>query len=750
MSLLPDESLVRDREASLSAKESRSADERIRDLLSRMTLEEKVAQLHQGSVGDTNPNNLVERTQNFLPTYGSFIVGGPNTLAIRNAIQRRAIEESRLGIPAIFAADVIHGWRAITPIPLAQACSWNPTLVRQAAAMAAEEARAQGVDWTFAPMIDHCVDARWGRIAETFGESPYASGVFAVAAVQGFQGERLDSPTSVAACLKHFVGYGASEGGRDYSSTEISEQNLWERHLPPFAAGVQAGARTVMSAFNDLNGVPASANRFMLKTVLRERWQFQGVVVSDWNAVLQLIQQGYVATEAEAARTAFDAGVDVDMADALFVRHLEVKEVRDRSAERAIDEAVGRVLRLKFELGLFERPFTEPSRLTDAPPNVEQLALAERIAVESIVLLKNDGVLPLYDGGRDDRARQVAQSQGEVTPPTFRTDQRRIALIGPLAENRTALLGSWAQQGRADETPTIAEVFAQRLPEKFRLYVERGCSVDGAEPADFSAACSLARSSDIVVLCLGEEARMSGENASRSTLRFAGKQEELALAILGTGQPVVVVVVSGRPLDLHAIEPKAAAIVAAWQGGTRAAAALFEVLFGKYCPSGRLAVTWPRTTGQIPISHLSRPRARRGDEGAYQDISTTPLYEFGYGLSYTTFEYSTIRLSQARIGYDETLVAEVTVSNVGSCDGAETVFWFIRDPAASITRPLRELKYFEKIQIPFNAERVVRFEINPRRDLSFPNGQGEQVLEPGTILLFAGSRSVQFEVIAST
>jgi beta-glucosidase len=694
---------------------------RIADLLSRMTLEEKVHQLHQGSVGDTNPNNLGARTADFRPTYGSYIVGGPSVIEIRELIQRQAMNESRLGIPAIFGADVIHGWRAITPIPLAQACTWNPELIRRGAAMAAAEARAQGVDWTFAPMVDHCVDPRWGRIAETFGESPYASGVFAAASVLGYQGERLGEPESIASCLKHYVGYGASEGGRDYSYTEVAPQTLWERHLPAFEAGVRAGARTVMSAFNDLNGIPTSANRFTLTDVLRERWGFDGLVVSDWNAVLQLIQQGFAADETEAVEKAILAGVDLDMADGLYVKHLAALVESGRVPMDAVDEAVRRVLRVKFELGLFELPFARRSELTNAAPNSTQLELAEEIAAQSMVLLKNDGVLPLRN-------------------------TRRIALIGPLARHSHALLGSWAQQGRSEETPSIHDALVERMPAGVTLRFEPGCNIHDTTTDGFAAAAALARESDVVVLCLGEEAWMSGENASRSTLRLPGRQEDLALQIAAIGKPVVLIIVSGRPVELQAVADEMDAIVAAWQGGSRAGAALADLLLGRRNFSGKLAVTWPRTTGQIPLYHHMRPRARLGEEGAYRDLPTTPLFDFGHGLSYTRFEYSPIRLDRSSVTSADRVVAEVTVTNCGERSGEEAVLWFIRDPAASITRPLKQLKHFEKAALAPRESRVFRFEIQPQRDLTFPDAEGRLVLEAGEILLLVGSETQRFHV----
>ena len=701
-------------------------EQRITDLLGRMTLAEKIDQLHQCGIGDTNPNNLAQRGDQFQPTYGSFIIAGPwqTILATRNALQKRAVTESRLGIPALFASDVIHGYRTITPIPLAQACSWNPELVRQGCALAAAEAKAHGIDWNFAPMVDHCVDPRWGRIAETFGESPYAAAIFAVASVRGFQGDHFGGPNSIAACLKHYVGYGASEGGRDYSSTEVSAQTLWDMHLPPFEAGVRAGARTVMSAFNDLNGLPTSANRHTLTELLRERWGLTGPVVSDWASVAQLINQGFAADGAEAAAKAINAGVDIDMADNLYREHLPALVLAGRGSLATIDEAVRRTLRLKFELGLFEQPYTAASALT-APTRLDpaNLALTEELAARSLVLLKNPGVLP------------VAGST------------KRIALLGPVANHAAPLLGSWAQLGDPAETQTIAAAFKERLPAGVELLVEPGCSIGGDAKDDLTPALAAAHRSDLVILCAGEEQWMSGENASRTTLRLAGRQEELIEAVLATGKPVVLVLVSGRPIELHAFEPRLAAIVAAWSGGSRAAAAIADTLLGQRNPSGRLAVTWPRSTGQIPLYHNMRPRARTGEDGVYKDFPTTPLYEFGHGLGYTTFRYSPIKLSASEVREGGKLTAEVTVTNTGAREGVETVFWFIRDPAASITRPLKELKSFAQASLAPGASRVFRFEIDPRRDLSFPDADGRRVLEPGEIILMAGDQRTSFHLV---
>lgn len=698
--------------------------ERVSDLLGRMTLGEKLDQLHQCGVGDTNPNNLAQRLDQFQPTYGSYIVGGPwrTLLETRNVLQQRAVEESRLGIPALFGADVIHGYRTIAPIPLAQACSWNPELVRRLCAMAGAEARAHGIDWTFAPMVDHCVDARWGRIAETFGESPHASSVFAVASIQGYQ-ENPAAP--IAACLKHYVGYGASEGGRDYVSTDISWQKLWEMHLPPFEAGVRAGAYTVMSAFNDLSGIPTSAHPYTLTEILRQRWHFAGPVVSDWASVAQLIHQGFAAHGAEAAQKALNAGVDIDMADGLFREHIKQLIERGLVSLQRVDEATGRVLWLKFKLGLFERPYTKANALTaPSTPPPENLRLTEEAAARSLVLLKNNGALPLA------------------------ANVKRIALLGPVADRGGPLLGSWAQQGDPAETETLAAALRSRLGSDVTLIVAPGCGIDDYDPSGIEQAQEATHAADLIIVCLGEDQHMNGENASRSTLRPAGRQTQVLDVALATNKPVILVLVAGRPLEIDAVEHQLAAVVAAWCGGSRGAAAIADALLGRLNPSGRLAVTWPRTAGQIPLYHNMRPKARLADEGNYRDSLTTPLYEFGHGLSYTTFQMGPIQLSATTLSPRERLIAEVAVTNTGPRDGIETVLWFIRDVAAGITRPLKELKHFEQALIGAGQTLAFRFVIEPKRDLTFPDDSGRPQLEPGEFILFAGGERVSFHLTA--
>ena len=500
-----------------------------------MTLEEKIEQLDQRLSGDTNPNNVQRNETGLPPPCGSYLFN-QGTLATCEAAcsTRRAVEKSRLGIPAIFGADVIHGYYTIFPIPLGSACSWNPDLLRETCHQAAIEAKGNGVDWTFAPMIDIALDPRWGRIAEGFGESPYAVSAYCRASVHGFQGDDLAARDSIAACLKHYVGYGASEGGRDYSYSDISAQRLWELYLPPYEAGVRAGACTVMSAFNDLNGVPASANRYTLTEILRERWGFKGFVVSDWFAVEQLITQGFAADEAEAVQKAIDAGVDMDMTDGLYRKHLKGLVESGRVSQQTVDVAVRRVLRVKFGLGLFEHPYREEPPANQPSKRAAALKVAEELAAESLVLLKNErGALP-----------DLRQSRG-AADCSHRAAGRRCG-------HTTGHLDSERLGHRCQEHCRGAEEKAALGPEPERLdfHIARGCEIDGESREGFDEAVRLAHASDLIVLCLGEAATMSAENASRSSINLPGVQEDLALAVAAAGKPVVLVLSAGRPIAL--------------------------------------------------------------------------------------------------------------------------------------------------------------------------------------------------------
>lgn len=696
---------------------------RVEDLLGRMTLEEKVMQVTQWSYGkNMNVNNVETEMKAVSPMIGSLLYRSTSPV-FYNQIQRKAMEESRLGIPILCGFDVIHGYRTIFPIPLAQACSWNETLAGESCRVAARESRLSGVHWTFSPMVDVARDARWGRVSEGYGEDPYLNGAMGVAAVRGYQGDDLAAGDAVAACLKHFVGYAYSEGGRDYHYTEISAQTLWDTALPPFEMGVKAGAATVMSAFNDISGVPASANRYTMTDILRGKWGFDGFVVSDWDAVKQLIPQGVAADRAEACAKAITAGLDMDMVDDVYRENLAALVENGTVPGQVLDEAVRRILRVKFRMGLFENPYIEELPDSERYLSTEARAAARELAAESMVLLKNErGTLPVG---------------GEV---------KRIALLGPLADNREDLMGSWWGQGEAGDVVTIREGLEAEFAGKARIEWVKGCDFEGDDRSQFAVARAAARAADLVVLCMGEKRGWSGENASRASLALPAIQQEFVCEMARTGKPVVVLLSSGRPVDVRGFEPEADALVEIWQPGTEGGNAVAQLLSGKVNPSGRLAITFPLCAEQQPVYYNQR-QAARPRSGRYQNLPHEPMYPFGYGLSYTTYEYGPVELDRQTVRRGERLTARVEVANSGSADGKETVMWFISDPVASISRPVRELKHFEKQFIPAGESRVFRFEIDPERDLSFPDATGGRLLENGTFYLHVNGQKVKFELI---
>lgn len=702
---------------------SAAVERRVEDLLSRMTLEEKVMQVTQWSYGkNMNVNNVEKEIKAVSPMIGSLLYRSTSA-AFYNQVQRKAMEESRLGIPILCGFDVIHGYRTIFPVPLGQACAWNVEKTEESCRIAARESRMSGVHWTFSPMLDVARDARWGRVSESYGEDPYLNGVMGAAAVRGYQGDDLSRSDAMAACLKHFVGYAYSEGGRDYHYTEISAQTLWDTALPPFEMGVKAGAATVMSAFNDISGIPASANRYTMTDILRGKWKFDGFVVSDWNAVDQLKAQGVAANDAEACLKALTAGLDMDMVDDVYRRSLPALIADGTLSEETLDQAVRRILRLKFRMGLFEHPYIE-----ELPDSVRYLrpearALARELAAESMVLLKNDGeLLPV---------------RGEV---------KRIALLGPMSDNRVDLMGSWWGQGEADDVVTILEGLQAEFAGKAEIVCCKGCDFDGNDRSQFAQARALAQSADLVVLCMGERQNWSGENASRASLALPDIQEEFIREMARTGRPVVVLLSSGRPIDVRGYESEVDAMMAIWQPGTEGGNAVAQLLSGKVNPSGRLAITFPLCAEQQPVYYNQR-QAARPYAGRYQNLPDAPMYPFGYGLSYTKFSYGEPRLDRTSLHRGERLVAEIEVSNEGPYDGKETVLWYVSDPVADISRPIRELKHFEKQFIATGESRLFRFEIDPERDLSYPDAQGNRHLENGTYVLEVNGQRIAFELI---
>ena len=697
-------------------------EKRVDDLLSRMTLEEKVMQLNQYTLGrNNNVNNVGEEVKKVPAEIGSLIYFETNP-ELRNNMQKKAMEESRLGIPIIFGYDAIHGFRTVYPISLAQACSWNPDLVEQACAVSAQEARMSGVDWTFSPMIDVARDPRWGRVAEGYGEDPYANGVFGAASVRGYQGDNMSAENRVAACLKHYVGYGASEAGRDYVYTEISKQTLWDTYLLPYEMGVKAGAVTLMSSFNDISGVPGSANPYTMTEILKNRWRHDGFIVSDWGAIEQLKNQGLAATKKEAAWHAFTAGLEMDMMSHAYDRHLQELVEEGKVSMAQVDEAVRRVLLLKFRLGLFERPYTPVTTEKERFLRPQSMDIAARLAAESMVLLKNENnVLPL-------------------------TDKKKIAVIGPMAKNGWDLLGSWRGHGKDTDVAMLYDGLAAEFAGKAELRYALGCNTQGENREGFAEALEAARWSDVVVLCLGEMMTWSGENASRSSIALPQMQEELAKELKKAGKPVVLVLVNGRPLELNRLEPVSDAILEIWQPGVNGALPMAGILSGRINPSGKLAMTFPYSTGQIPI-YYNRRKSGRGHQGFYKDITSDPLYPFGHGLSYTEFKYGTVTPSATKVKRGEKLSAEVTVTNIGARDGAETVHWFISDPYCSITRPVKELKHFEKQLIKAGETKTFRFDVDLERDFGFVNEDGKRFLETGEYNIHVLGQTVKIELI---
>lgn len=717
---------------SLSSKDKKSIplykdakapiEKRIDDLISRMTLEEKILQLNQYTLGrNNNVNNVGEEVKKVSSEIGSLIYFDINP-ELRNSMQKKAMEESRLGIPIIFGYDAIHGFRTIYPISLGQACSWNPGLVEQACAVSAQEARMSGVDWTFSPMIDVARDPRWGRVAEGYGEDPYTNGVFAAASVRGYQGDDMSAENRMAACLKHYVGYGASEAGRDYVYTEISAQTLWDTYLLPYEMGVKAGAVTLMSSFNDISGVPGSANPYIMTEILKKRWKHDGFIVSDWGAVEQLKNQGLAATKKDAARYAFNAGLEMDMMSHAYDRHLKELVEEGKVTMAQVDESVRRVLRVKFRLGLFERPYTPVTNEKDRFFRPQSMAVAAQLAAESMVLLKNDNqILPL-------------------------TNKKKIAVVGPMAKNGWDLLGSWCGHGKDTDVEMLYDGLTAEFGGDAELRYAMGCKPQGNDRSGFAGALDVARWSDVVIVCLGEMLTWSGENASRSTIALPQIQEELVKELKEAGKPIILVLSNGRPLELNRMEPLCDAILEIWQPGINGARSMAGILSGRINPSGKLAMTFPYSTGQIPI-YYNRRKSGRGHQGFYKDITSDPLYPFGHGLSYTEFKYGTVTPSATKVKRGDKLSAEVTVTNTGARDGAETVHWFISDPYCSITRPVKELKHFEKQLIKAGETKTFRFDIDLERDFGFVNEDGKRFLEAGEYHILVQGQTVKIELI---
>jgi beta-glucosidase len=687
-------------------------EKRVESLIGQMTLEEKIGQMYMGHVQATDAEQLAGQG-----SVGSF-VGVMAPASKIDKLQKAAVEKSRLGIPLLFGCDVVHGYSTIFPIPLAEASTWNPDLIKDCAAIAAKEAASQGIRWTMSPMVDIARDPRWGRIAEGAGEDPFLGMAMAKALVEGYQGPQLSPSSGMVACVKHFVGYGAAEGGRDYDTTEISERTLREVYLPPFKAAVDAGAGTIMSAFNDLNGIPTSADAFTIQGVLRGEWGFQGVVRADANAVAELVNHGIAADGADAALKAVPAGLD--MAFMPYHNHLAELVRAGKVPLPLVDEAVRRVLRIKFEMGLFEHPYVDQDKAKTAFLLPDYLKSARETARQSIVLLKNhDDLLPLNK------------------------EVKTIAVIGPLADSKGDVLGCWHAQGKPRSAVTLLDGIKAKVSTVTKILYAEGCGITNGASNDFSNALAIARQADVIMLAVGESADMSGEASSRSSLDIPGEQEELVREVSQLGKPMVEVLMNGRPLSIGWDAENVPAILETWYLGTEAGDAIADVLFGDYNPSGKLPVTFPRTVGQIPMyynhKNSGRPASAIRFTAKYQDLPWTPLYPFGFGLSYTTFEFSGLTVQADATTQDQFQVT-VNVRNTGKRDGTETAQLYIRQKCASVTRPIKQLEGFVKVALAPGETKAVNFVLTPF-DLSFYDAKMQRVVEAGPLEIMVGDNS---------
>jgi len=703
----------------------REIDRRVEALLREMTIEEKLGQLTQqwgGESQDVNPGAKTQALEDILGVVRAGISGsflGAYGAEYTNRIQKVAVEESKHHIPMLIGNDVIHGFRTIFPVPLGEAATWDVSLVEKAERVAAIEARAAGTHWTFAPMVDVCRDARWGRIVETSGEDPFFSSQMAAARVRGFQGRGLDRQDAILSCAKHYVAYGAAEGGRDYNTVDLSEYALRETHLPSFAAAVMAGTGSVMSAFNEINGVPASANDMTLRRILRDELGFGGFVVSDWSSITEMISHGYAADPADAAAKSLAAGVDMDMCSFSYRDTLRQSVESGRIPVRFVDESVARILRAKFLLGLFDNPYADPELEKRVTLCSEHRSLARQVAARSMVLLKNDnGILPLDDG----------------------IDS--IAVIGPLAKNQHDPLGTWSLNGRDEDVVSVYDGLRRRVGDAVELHYAQGADFLSSSDTFRQAAVDAAKKSKVALLFVGESEGMNGEAHCRAHIDLPPAQVELVKAVHATGTPTIVILMTGRPVTIPWVSENVPAIVAAWHPGVECGNAIADVLFGDVNPAARLPVTWPRDVGQIPLyyNHTMTGRPAAQDNrytSKYIDMPWTPQYPFGFGLSYTTFSYANLTIEGAADAPEKAIGVFVDVTNTGTRDGDKVVQLYVRDLVASRTRPVRELKGFQRVSIAKGRTRRVSFELT-RDQLSFHNTEMKRVVEAGRFQVFVG------------
>jgi len=700
----------------------------VNDLLKRMTLEEKIGQMNQvgGTFANTGPiNPLSDQGKEMREGKIGSVLNLAGVDGIKK-IQQIAVEQTRLHIPLIFGLDVIHGMKTIFPIPLGEAASWDLSAMERSARIAAIEASAMGVNWTFAPMVDIARDARWGRIAEGAGEDAYLGVQIAKVRVKGFQGDDLSKNNTIAACAKHYAAYGAAIAGRDYNAVDMSEITLRDVYLPPFKAAFDAGAATFMSSFNTLNGVPATANAFLLRKILKGEWNFNGFVVSDAGAVGELIPHGLAADGVEAARLAANAGLDMDMGSNLFLQNLPGLVRRGIVLEKVIDEAVRRILTVKYELGLFDDPYRycDTNREKTELLTPDHLAAARDMARKSIVLLKNENsLLPL------------------------KKNIGTLAVIGAMANNQNDMIGCWGGGGEAKDVVSILQGIKSVVSPETKVLYAKGCEIDAKTPEDFTAALDVAKQADVVVVTIGESGGMSGEAHSRANINIPGNQEALLKEIVKLGKPVVVLLTNGRPLTIPWVAENVSSIIETWFLGTQAGNAVADVLFGDYNPSGKLPVSFPQVLGQVPFCYselnTGRPLAEHPADffrSRYNDVSNDALFPFGFGLSYTTFEYSNLRLSQGFLTKDGKLQVCVDVRNAGSRSGEEVVQLYIRDYYASVCQPVRLLKGFKKLAIEPGQTQTVTF-ILAADDLKYHNSKMEWMVESGKFGVFVGGSS---------
>ena len=722
----------------LAFAQKKNIDQRVDSVLKLMTLDEKIGQMNQynGDFAATGPITKDGDKQNQIR---KGMIG--SMLNIMGVDHTRTLQEiamqSRLKIPLLFGQDVIHGYRTIFPLPLAEAASWDLPAIEQSARIAATEASAAGIHWTFAPMVDIARDPRWGRVMEGAGEDTYLGSQIAAARVKGFQGKGLGNTDAVMACAKHFAAYGAAIGGRDYNSVDMSLRQLWETYLPPFEAAANAGAATFMNSFNDLNGIPATGNAYLQREVLKGKWNFKGFVVSDWGSVGEMINHGFVKDNYEAAWKAANAGSDMDMESRAYIQNLAKLVKEGKVKMTVIDDAVRRILRKKFEMGLFDDPFKfcNEEREKAEWNNPKHMEFAREMARKSIVLLKNENqILPI------------------------KKDSKTIALIGPFVKAKSDNLGFWSYDWPDDSTRIVSlwQGVESKIGSSAKMLYAAGCSITDTSHTGFAEAIETAKQADVVVLTVGEARDMTGEAKSRSSIQLPGVQEELIKAIVATGKPVVVLISAGRPLVFNWTADHAPAIVYTWWLGTQAGNAIADVLFGDYNPSGKLPMSFPITEGQIPIyyNHYNTGRPATSDSdrfyrSAYTDLSLYPKYPFGYGLSYTKFSYSDVKLNKTVIKASDRITVTVTVTNTGQFSGEETVQLYTRDLVGSVVRPVKELKAFQKIYLNKGESKEVSFTLTVN-DLRFYNDQLQYIYEPGDFQVFIGGSSAEVKQAAFT